>query len=727
MKILEVELANMRTFQKAHYKVPSGLSLITGPNGSGKTTLQGISAGWSIWGKTPGRSQDYLVRHGERDMTATVLIQVGKERYSISRRFLLAPNGKGGTTRLSLTQFTDGKSHDLTQAINKETQAKINDLVGTFEVWNMTAYVGQREGAGQFLEADAYTRKGILREILSAAGDWDAWEIAAKEIVKGLGLDIAEVSGAIPVFEEIASNLVTDRNTIDVVKGMIDSAATNLAIAERNLASKQTAHSLAIETSDLIISKINELSDREDEHDQATRSLADLDDLIADLNIAASKREDIEELYEAHQVKIAERQAEINAVIATNESSTLANTEALAVYETAMDRWRTERQYWQSRRDSRSTAIVDTVAKLNKVKAASESVASKFCPECKQPLTTEHASELLALIDMYPYWKMDLASLKTEYEDLMLTKPPNSPEMPPLNVLTDVPRELGQDADIMADRSKSANALVRIGDAEKAKTSWLEQRVKASADAGRIRKSLKNIENPHPEKIEELRQSCIAQLSAVIDAREAQSSANTELTISEQQLATSEKASADLKEKREKLGELRGELTSWEHVVSMTGTNGVRQLIIDQSLGALESAANRWLNVIAPGFEIYFTTQTETDRETFDEGVVTPSGDIEPWSELSGAQSVAVALAVRLGMAEVGGAAAGVHYETLYLDEADAWLSGDYQVQFLEMLNKVADTGIDVVAITHIESVQDMVDQRTEIRPVGNATSEVRQ
>ena len=106
---------------------------------------------------------------------------------------------------------------------------------------------------------------------------------------------------------------------------------------------------------------------------------------------------------------------------------------------------------------------------------------------------------------------------------------------------------------------------------------------------------------------------------------------------------------------------------------------------------------------------------------------MTPSGDIEPWSELSGAQSVAVALAVRLGMAEVGGAAAGVHYETLYLDEADAWLSGDYQVQFLEMLNKVADTGIDVVAITHIESVQDMVDQRTKIRPIDNATSEVRQ
>ena len=727
MKILKVELVNMRTFQKAHYKVPAGLSLITGPNGSGKTTLQGISAGWSIWGKTPGRSQDYLVRHGERDMTATVLIQVGKERYSISRRFLLAPNGKGGTTQLTLRQFIDGKSHDLTQAINKETQAKINDLVGTFEVWNMTAYVGQREGAGQFLEADAYKRKGILREILSAAGDWDEWEIAAKEIVKALGISIAEVQGAIPVFEDIASTLVADRNAIDVLKGRVTTAteATGKAIHDRENAQK--AQNKYEDAANIYQKKAQSYANRSTDVDQAKRSLAGLDSQIAELQKFVNQKETIEADYEAHQVKIAERQAEINAVIATNESSTLANTEAFAVYETAMDRWRTERQYWQSRRDSRSTAIVDTVAKLNKVKAASESVASKFCPECKQPLTTEHASELLALIDMYPYWKMDLASLKTEYEDLMLTKPPESPEAAKLNVIDELPEAIGQNSHIMEVRAKAVNAVDRIADAEKAKKTWQEKKDEAQAKMKELGKFIDSHHKPDVSEMAELIHKNTVAFSKLDDAREAQSSASTDLTISEQQLATSEKASADLKEKREKLGELRGELASWEHVVAMTGTNGVRQLIIDQSLGALESASNRWLNVIAPGFEIYFTTQTETDRETFDEGVVTPSGDIEPWSELSGAQSVAVALAVRLGMAEVGGAAAGVHYETLYLDEADAWLSGDYQVQFLEMLNKVADTGIDVVAITHIESVQDMVNQRTEIRPIDNATSEVRQ
>ena len=539
MKILEVELTNMRTFQKAHYRVPTGLSLITGPNGSGKTTLQGVAAGWAIWGQAPGRSQDYLVRHGERDMTAKVLIQVGRERYSIERRFLLAPNGKGGTTRLALRQFTDGKSHDLTQAINKETQAKINDLVGTFEVWNMTAYVGQREGAGQFLEADAYTRKTILREILSAAGDWDAWEIAAKEMVKAFGLDIAEVSGAIPVFEDLASALASNHNAIDVARGNVTTATEAVDRAVRYLASVQEGQNVHEAAANIYKEKAQSYANRVKESDQATRAITDLDNLIAELNIAASKREDIEELYEAHQVKITERQAEISVVMAANKSSTLADTEALAVYETAMATWRTEHGAWIAKRDARMNEIRDRFVVLKKVKIASESLESKFCPECKQELTDEHAGELKTLIAANSGWESEMAGLNTEYGDLASAKPPDSPEATPLNVLTDTPRELGQDVDLLAERAKSANALVRIEDAEKAKISWVEKKTDAMAKTKELGEFIDSHHEPDvSETLEFLHKNTVA-LAVMRDAREAQSAASTELTVAEQKLATS--------------------------------------------------------------------------------------------------------------------------------------------------------------------------------------------
>ena len=202
--------------------------------------------------------------------------------------------------------------------------------------------------------------------------------------------------------------------------------------------------------------------------------------------------------------------------------------------------------------------------------------------------------------------------------------------------------------------------------------------------------------------------------------------ANRALTVAQTQLDNATTSKVTLTERRNKIGEIKVDLHQWTQVAAATGTNGVRQLIIDQSVGAMETASNRWLQVVAPGFGIAFSTQTDTDRETFEEGVIMPSGQIQPWSELSGAQSVAVALAVRLALAEVGGAAYGVRYETLYLDEADAWLSGEYQKQFMDYLSRVAATGIDVVAIPHIEAVQDMIDQKTIIRAIDSETSEIK-
>ena len=210
---------------------------------------------------------------------------------------------------------------------------------------------------------------------------------------------------------------------------------------------------------------------------------------------------------------------------------------------------------------------------------------------------------------------------------------------------------------------------------------------------------------------------------AIEDERVSHEARNTQrvnIALGKQALTAAEKARTQLSEYRNTLGKQKIQLHEWGIVALMCGTNGIRQLIIDQALAQLEPACNRWLGIIAPGFEIAFSTQTDTDRETFDEGIIMPNGAIQPWSELSGAQSVAVALAVRLGLAEVGGAAQGIHYETLYLDEADAWLTGIYQQQFMNMLAKVADTGIDVVAITHIEAVKQMVDQQVEVVSNGN-------
>jgi hypothetical protein len=123
---------------------------------------------------------------------------------------------------------------------------------------------------------------------------------------------------------------------------------------------------------------------------------------------------------------------------------------------------------------------------------------------------------------------------------------------------------------------------------------------------------------------------------------------------------------------------------TWRTVAEACGPAGVRQLMIDQGLTALEAGANRWLGLLS-------------------------------YADLSGAQSVAVGLAVRLSLAELGGGVHGVRHETVILDEADSWLVGDKQDAYLRLLRTLADSGYDVLCISHISSVKEQVDQLIEL------------
>jgi len=724
MKIEGVELTNMRTFASANWKVPTGLSLITGENGSGKSTLLGIATAWIIWGQTPGRSQDYLVRHGEREMSGQIIFRSGEKHYAIRRRFRLNKNGKGGVTQL-LFNGGDGDQSDLTGATVRDTQAMINTVAGSFEVWQMTAYVGQRQGAGQFLEANAYERKGILREIIAGVGDWDEWESRAKLSVKDWAEQVFKSMGAIPVIEEAAEPLASVTEKLEITRNSGVATLSAWIVAEADVTAKQKLY-------DDAAAYLVRWGEKDRAHKLYSKQLTAAANTKSRIETDIQKQrrygdqfDHIQADYEAHQVKIAARQTEIDKARAENELRQAEDQKLYSIHEIAMADWQVEVWDWGRKRDARMNEIRDRFVVLKKVKIASESLESKFCPECKQELTDEHADELKTLIAANSGWESEMAGLNTEYGDIASEKSPEKPEAPKLNVSDDVPLALGQDERIIELRTRSQSAaefILRLQDELEELATLRQESEETFMD---IDKWLEK--NAKPSDIDVLRNDVELAEGVVRSAHEALEISNRNITLGEEAVRQTTDARKKLSEMRNQLGDEKVQLAEWEAVVQMCGTNGVRQLIIDQSLSALEPACNRWLGIIAPGFEIAFSTQTETDRETFDEGIIMPNGTIQPWSELSGAQSVAVALAVRLGLAEVGGAAQGIHYETLYLDEADAWLTGDYQQQFMDMLARVADTGIDVVAITHIEAVKEMIDQQTEVVANGDGTSEIRQ
>ena len=748
MRLKKIRLINFRTFPTAEWDVPEGVSLITGPNGSGKSTLMGVAAAWGLWGQVPGRSQDYLVRHGEREMVVTVHLEVASQLYSIERRFLLNKSGKAGTTKLSLREilhmidhpYGDGgyEYRDLTQSINKETQAKINEIVGPFEVWQMTAYVGQREGAGQFLEANAYERKQILRDLISAGGNWEVWELQAKEQRTAVEASLQRTEGSIEDLEQIANELPDRMQHSDAMKVQVGSTAGQVMKAEEELRkSEKTAADYLADIEAWSKLEAERVTDR-DEHDLAIKVEYDFRFQLTHQAELAEKLPNLETALVKQQVAIDARRDEITDVESKNTDIMVANAKGRGKYDVLNAHYLTDSASWadevrriDDEHDDTDKRMGEIVAATITVEEAEFSLKNEFCHECKQPLNDEHTAELRKVVEDGGNWQKARAVAEAvikDHEDFVHEDAPVAPTVPvnaeylpipamlvanenlqenliaarsavaEIERLTPLHEAAVEKVDQVKDKAeKSRTAVEEAGDPTDQRTMLHEQQT----DVERFKRTLENYKTIHEEA-----------LATLVKAE-------TLVSVAEQQ-------KAELTKRREKIGDLKIELADWEHVVAATGTNGIRQLIIDQSVGTLEAATNHWLQTIAPGFEIAFSTQSETDRETFEEGVVMPSGATQPWSELSGAQSVAVALAVRSGMAEVGGAAYGVHYETFYFDESDSWLTGDYQLQYLQMMNRIADTGIDVVLITHIDAVIDSVDQITRIVPIDSETSEVR-
>ena len=664
MKIIDLELTNVRTFKDVKFRIPDGVSLLLGENGTGKSTLLGTAAAWAIWGQVPGRSQDHLVRHGEREMVVRVNLTAHNKPYSIERRFRLNKKGKGGDTKLSLYQkkqgdwFTD--IANLTQPINKETQQVITEIFGRYEVWAATAYVGQKEGAGYFLEAKPADRRAILREIIAADDNWTEWELSAKDEVRQRASQIERLSGTIPILDERASQteeLEVALSTLEVdlreIQDPLDKAEHKLKQATRSYEGLNTDEWKLQQEIQSLKQQSNDYRSAKSLTTTVKHKLQVLDQQLAIDTANAEKLPQAEKEHRAHIERMQQVESESNSIKELN------NVE---------------------------------IKKWHKALEAQKNSTKERCESCKQLIEPEPVEAPKLLKE--PILLIRRLDLEQNVQGAIRSKER-------IEASTQRREELAEQL------KETAAIMFLCGDADQDMDRVIDElkvAQKTRGDAHRtIQENTLAVENLQEDKTVAIANIARAEISYE-SAKEAK-----------QKLAATQKEITDCKES----------LADWERVAEMTGTSGVRQLIIDQSIGAMEAAANRWLDVIAPNFAIYFSTQTETDRETFEEGVITPSGNLEPWSELSGAQSVAVALAVRLGLAEVGGAAHGVRYQTLYLDEADAWLSGDYQQTFMEYINKVAETGIDIVCITHIEAVKEMVDQQTLVIDTGNGTSEI--
>ena len=175
-----------------------------------------------------------------------------------------------------------------------------------------------------------------------------------------------------------------------------------------------------------------------------------------------------------------------------------------------------------------------------------------------------------------------------------------------------------------------------------------------------------------------------------------------------------------VKERAKQHADLNQRVIVQEAVTQCLSPQGARQLYIDANLRQAEGAANAYLEMFMPGHAVEFNTLTETGREMFDLVFATPAG-VRSWGQFSGGEKAILSMAIQSGFADVAGRAHGFTPEMLILDEADGALRGPNQMKFLEAINRAAQAGKQVVIISHIADVLDVVGEENTVALVKGA------
>lgn len=715
MRLKTVSIQNFRLIADSTIPIPTGLTLVNGENGLGKSSIfQAIL--WCLYGPDAlGDNQTSLVRQGHRDMKVTVKMALDSDiNWDVTRQFSLAPNGKSGRTELTIKNYPDlGGVSSLSGDSIAEAQANINKHIGGRDIFMATAYVDQHDGPGAFWRLKPAEQRAHIRDFVNISPDWDTWHDLAK---------LKHKTGA----DRIVGNL-----------GRLG-AAQELVDQNTGVEDEKAGYTVQVAGLTVKIKKLNlNLEDLQDEQDEVDKVVAENERRISALlsnQIAldlASKYNDNAVHNKAVFTELAanlsaldeERRTWLTATDVWDDRNTEYQV-AVADYNGLFEKWNERNEFHiglfkhyvatDELRVSLSQEIADTDTALRNQPPQSH------CPTCEQLLGTAELHDKVNAVRMEVEIaqvqrvnhindlgeSVDVQEIKDTAAAHLETKPlaPVSPGTRPVF-----------ESENEWNAAKSAESDIAAVDAE----------IKTRAEQVKTLEVARE-ELPAPDDYDTV---------AYIDRTQTIGKINTEIVVAEVDKRDRERGVTEAEtvirqtnEAKERITELEEIIASDEKlqktldiVVTGTGPNGARQLMIDQQLGDFQAEVNKRLNTLLPGVSIYFDTQAESGRETFETLFATPNGVIG-WHGLSGAQRVAVGLSTRLALAQMVQARQGHVYSTWLFDEVDGSMRGENREAFVGILNKLREEGIDVLVVSHAGPVIERIDQRIEVRDAGGYT-----
>ena len=221
------------------------VACLCGNNGHGKSALLDAIT-WCLWGKARGRTQDDLIFYGASEARVELEFSCRDSRFRVIRSHSRGrARGRPGSTDLQLQALTGEEAQSVSGNTVRETQARIEHLVGmNYDTFINSAFLMQGR-ADEFTSKTPAERKAILASLLDLEAYDHFQERArrrldmartgaersgavleqAKRQAEEIGDPAAELAGVDQYLDDLEARLAQSRAAEETLRGQVAEAA----------------------------------------------------------------------------------------------------------------------------------------------------------------------------------------------------------------------------------------------------------------------------------------------------------------------------------------------------------------------------------------------------------------------------------------------------------------------------------------------------------------------
>jgi exonuclease SbcC len=751
MKLGEMTWRDVHSYEGEHGIDWAALSLacMTGSNGSGKSTVVDVLR-WAVFGTTRDDANS-IIRRGADNCEATIHFDHAGVPYRVKRR---RSRKSGGRTDVAFELCDEEQTRQAAEPIwisaglagktNRETQANIEAVLGMDDALFAATVLASQGEAGAFAGATPADRKEVLAGLLRLE-EWERRAVAARSEREQITLEIERLTQR---HAELAAALEATAGAPHI----LETARTEAKAVEEQLEGLKQKHTASIEAERRLADEAEKAAAEWAKHEAIASEAARLQvdrinagDELQKLEAERESGKDVpERLKAAHAAR--ERVAEFARQEQQNKD---LDAQAEGVLRSAEN---AQREHDAKIRDADRAALVARQMHDQKLLAAQrgldEAMAqSKLLAEvpctalnvgdlqynCKLLESAREAERQIegiekacGIIEEAEPWaehereakvlrsESPADGLMTTHQDLLNRKH--------VLVMHEISAAKEGAAEIDALLKASARqeqigelieaARARYASADKRHQELVAERDALAADLG-DQKDYGALRREAAAATQTWGEEVTRADAALVDARKEIAYLTAAVEQRTKQAAEGCKLNADLKaaeDRQSLLGALGDPRTG------AFGKGGIPALLIEQAVPALAEEAHGILQQMSGGrLALGMAMQRETGDnrtvETLDINVSDTEGE-RPYESFSGGERMRVDVALRVAMSTLLAQRAGAPIDLLILDETAAPLDTDGRQVLSECLRQIADRYSNVLLITHVEELQDLLPTR---------------